>query len=57
LPVEQLTALIETRDYDALRLNIDSVWNELLKYHQKRKIRAHHQVTHAFSLIHMLVQG
>lgn len=57
LPVEQLIALIETRDYDALRVNIDSVWNELLKHHQKKKIRAHHQVTHAFSLIHMLVQG
>ena len=56
LPVEQLTALVESRDYDALALNIDSVWNELLKYHQKKKIRAHHQVTHAFSLIHMLVQ-
>lgn len=57
LPVEQLTALIESRDYDALRVNIDGVWNGLLKYHQNKKIRANHQVTHAFSLIHMLVQG
>jgi hypothetical protein len=57
LPIEQLTALIETRDYDALRVNIDGVWNGLLKYHQTKKIRANHQVTHAFSLIHMLVQS
>ncbi|MEQ1569776.1 MAG: hypothetical protein ABMA64_29340 [Myxococcota bacterium] len=55
--VDQLRTLVEMRDYDILRSNITEVWNGLLGFHQKRGIRPHHQVTHAFNLIHGLVQS
>lgn len=55
--VEELRELVEQRDYDALRQNITEVWNGLLGFHQKRGIRPHHQVTHAFNVIHGLVQA
>ena len=54
--VTELQELVEQRDYDALRANITEVWNGLLGFHQKRGIRPHHQVTHAFNVIHGLVQ-
>jgi hypothetical protein len=54
--VDQLRTLVELRDSDILRANITEVWNGLLSFHQKRGIRPHHQVTHAFNLIHVLVQ-
>ena len=54
--VVQLRDLVEGRDYDHLRENITEVWNGLLGYHQKKGIRPHHQVTHAFNVIHGLVQ-
>lgn len=54
--VAELQLLVQQRDYDALRSNITEVWNGLLGFHQKRGIRPHHQVTHAFNVIHGLVQ-
>lgn len=54
--VAQLRDLVQARDYDRLRENITEIWNGLLGYHQKKGIRPHHQVTHAFNVIHGLVQ-
>lgn len=54
--VAELQLLVDQRDYDALRNNITEVWNGLLGFHQKRGIRPHHQVTHAFNVIHGLIQ-
>lgn len=54
--IAELQVLVEKQDYDALRQNITEVWNGLLGFHQKRGIRPHHQVTHAFNVIHGLVQ-
>jgi hypothetical protein len=54
--VLQLRDLVEARDYDKLREHITDVWNGLLGFHQKKGIRPHHQVTHAFNVIHGLVQ-
>lgn len=54
--VAELRNLVEHRDYDGLRQNITEVWNGLLGFHQKRGIRPHHSVTHAFNVIHGLVQ-
>ena len=54
-PVETLQTTIGARDYDTLRANITDVWTGLLGYHQQRGIRPHHQVTHAFNVIHGLV--
>ena len=55
--VNELQLLVEQRDIDALRDNITEVWNGLLSFHQKRGIRPHHQVTHAFNQIHGLIQA
>ena len=55
--VEELRHLIVEKDYAALRQNITEIWNGLLGFHQKRGIRPHPQVTHAFNLIHSIVQG
>ncbi len=55
--VQQLQSLVEQRDYEALRDDIAEVWNGLLGFHQQRGIRPHHQVTHAFNVIHGLVQA
>lgn len=54
--VSQLRVLVEARDYNRLRADITEVWNGLLGFHQKKGIRPHHQVTHAFNVIHGLVQ-
>ena len=53
--VMELESLIKSRDLAALKENITEVWNGLLGFHQKRGIRPHHQVTHAFNVIHSLV--
>lgn len=53
--VAELRSLVEDGDVGALSQNITSVWNGLLGFHQKRGIRPHHQVTHAFNVIHSLV--
>lgn len=53
--VSELRSLINDADMDALSVNITAVWNGLLGFHQKRGIRPHHQVTHAFNVIHSLV--
>jgi len=55
-PVERLQELVDAHDYDVLRGDITDVWNGLLGYHQKRGLRPHHQVTHAFNVIHGLLQ-
>jgi hypothetical protein len=54
--VGQLRELVEARNYDRLRENITDVWNGLLSFHQRKGIRPHPQVTHAFNVIHGLMQ-
>ena len=54
--VNDLQGLVDGRDYDRLRSDITEVWNGLPAFHQQRGIRPHHQVTHAFNIIHGLVQ-
>lgn len=54
--LSELRDLVDERDYARLRGNITDVWNGLLNFHQQRGIRPHHQVTHAFNVIHGLVQ-
>src|SRR5690606_14003140 len=54
--VTDLRGLVDRRDYPQLRERITEVWNGLLGFHQQRGIRPHHQVTHAFNVIHGLVQ-
>ncbi|MFT4623783.1 MAG: hypothetical protein ACI8PZ_002439 [Myxococcota bacterium] len=53
--VTTLRTIVADRDYALLGERITDVWNDLLSYHQQRGIRPHHQVTHAFNVIHGLV--
>jgi hypothetical protein len=54
--VNELQALVEQRDFQALRGDISKVWNGLIGFHQQRGIRPHHQVAWAFNVIHELIQ-
>lgn len=55
--VMQLRTYVEQRDYAGLRAHVGDLWTSLLTHHQKRGMRPHHQVTHAFNVIHGLVHG
>ncbi len=55
-PVEPLRSLVDARNYAGIRDTIGTVWDQLLAWHQKKGVRPHHQVTHAFNLIHGAVQ-
>lgn len=52
----EMRALIEAGAYHGLKDKINPIWESLLSYHQRAGIRPHHRVTHAFNLIHGLVQ-
>ena len=54
--VERLRALVESRSYAEVRAEITNIWSELLKYHQKKGIRIHHQVTTTFNAVNSLVK-
>lgn len=54
--VAQLQTMVKGKQYAQLKLEITEVWNGLLGFHQQKGIRPHHQVTHAFNVIHGLVQ-
>ena len=58
-PPAELTrmgAIIEQRDYPALREQINVVWEAMIEHHQKQGVRPHHSVANAFNVIHGLVQ-
>jgi len=52
----EMRSLIEAGAYHGLKDKINPIWESLLSYHQTAGIRPHHRVTHAFNLIHGLVQ-
>lgn len=52
----EMRGLIEAGAYHGLKDKINPIWESLLSYHQQAGIRPHHRVTHAFNLIHGLVQ-
>ncbi|TNE88827.1 MAG: hypothetical protein EP330_13315 [Deltaproteobacteria bacterium] len=54
--VEELGSYIDAGSYDELRGTITQIWTGLIDFHQRKGIRPPHQVTHAFNVIHGLVQ-
>lgn len=54
--LEALRRLIERQDHSGLRNQISDLWNDLLSFHQRRGLRPHHQVTHAFNRMFSLLQ-
>lgn len=54
--VTRLRDLVEARDYGRVRSDITEIWNQLLKFHQKRGMRIQPQVTTTFNTINSLVR-
>lgn len=54
--VTRLKDLVEARDYGRVRSDITEIWNQLLKFHQKRGMRIQPQVTTTFNTINSLVR-
>lgn len=54
--VTRLRELVEARDYGRIRADITDIWNQLLKFHQKRGMRIQPQVTTTFNTINSLVR-
>ncbi|MCB9780172.1 MAG: hypothetical protein H6742_16515 [Alphaproteobacteria bacterium] len=54
--VDRLKTLIDQRDYGTIRADITDIWNQLLKFHQKRGMRIQPQVTTTFNTINSLVR-
>lgn len=54
--VDRLRSLVDERRYTDIRAEITNIWSELLKYHQKKGIRIHHQVTTTFNSVNSLVK-
>ncbi|RME24157.1 MAG: hypothetical protein D6798_11865, partial [Deltaproteobacteria bacterium] len=54
--VTRLKDLVDARDYERIRTDITQIWNQLLKFHQKRGMRIQPQVTTTFNTINSLVR-
>jgi hypothetical protein len=50
----QLRGLVARADVTALRAGLDEVWNGVLGFHLEHGLQPHHQVTHAFRVLHGL---
>jgi hypothetical protein len=51
----RLRHLVSARDVGALREGLDGVWNLVLGFHLEKGLQPHHQVTHAFRMLHGFV--
>jgi hypothetical protein len=54
--VLQLRSLIDQQEYQVVRDEITNLWNNLLKFHQKKGMRIQHQVTTTFNTINSIVR-
>jgi hypothetical protein len=54
--VTRLQQLVTERDYPTIRSDITEIWNQLLKYHQKKGMRIQPQVTTTFNAINSIVR-
>lgn len=51
-----LSEMVEARNYEGIRNDITNIWNQLLKFHQKRGLRIQPQVTTTFNTINKIVR-
>jgi cytoskeletal protein CcmA (bactofilin family) len=54
--ITQLQGMVEARNYTGIRDDITNIWNQLLKFHQKRGLRIQPQVTTTFNSINSIVR-
>jgi hypothetical protein len=55
--VTLLNEMVEARNYEGIRNDITNIWNQLLKFHQKRGLRIQPQVTTTFNTINKIVRN
>jgi len=54
--VEQLTKLVRSSDFQALKDTITDIWNGLLKWHQRSGAKLQHKTTTAFNTLNTLLR-
>ena len=54
--VSRLAKLVEKRDYLTVRDEVDEIWNSLLQFHKKKKLRPKPSLTTSFNTIHAIVR-
>jgi len=55
-PVVFLTSLVNEKRFDYIKTQINSIWSDLLKYHQKKGLYISNAVTHQFQQIQMAMR-
>ena len=55
-PVVFLTSLVDEKRFDYIKTQINSIWSDLLKYHQKKGLYISNAVTHQFQQIQMAMR-
>jgi hypothetical protein len=54
--IDRLSSLVEQRDYLTVRDEVDEIWNSLLQFHKKKKLRPKPSLTTSFNTIHAIVR-
>ena len=54
--LEELEKLVRSSDFEGIKNNITTLWNDLLKWHGKNGIRIQHAVTTAFNTLNTLTR-
>lgn len=54
--ITALRELVQSRQYDRVRDQLTPLWNDLIRYHQKRNLRVAHKVTIKFNALNTLVR-
>ena len=52
----EVEKLVRSSDYEGLKNNITTLWNDLLKWHRKTGIRLQHAVTTSFNQLNTLTR-
>ncbi len=55
-PIVFLQSLVAEKRFDYIKMQINSIWSDLLKYHQKKGLYISNSVTHQFQQIQMLMR-
>ncbi len=55
-PIARLGALVDGGDYGGLKVEINTIWSDLLKHHQQTGLYISNTVTHMFQTIQLLMR-
>lgn len=54
--ITSLRQMVLGRDYERVRAELTPIWNDLIRFHQKRNLRVAHKVTIKFNALNSLVR-